>query len=79
MFEWLSNFGDWLQSIFNPLITFFQSFIHGFKVLFSSFPTIIRLVTSSVGYLPSLFAAFVGITLIILIVYIIVGRNAGGD
>lgn len=78
MFDWLKNIGDWLVSVLQPIFKFFESAIHGFQTLFKSFPVISNIVSSVVGYLPTIFATFISISLIILIIYLIIGRTSGG-
>lgn len=78
MFEWLTNFGLWLSDVFNPFIAFFKSLIHGFRTVLEMFPLVKSIIYQSIGYLPSIFAVFITITVAVYIVYLIVGRNAGG-
>lgn len=79
MLQWLSNFGNWFVDLVSNLVSFVMSTIHGLSTMLKSFPIISSMVTRSIGYLPSIFAVFVSITLIIYIVYLIIGRNAGGS
>ena len=78
MFELLKNIGEWFSSIVEPLFTFFKSVIHGLGMLLKSFPMLFRLSSDAISYVPSLFAVFISLTVIVLIVYVILGRNAGG-
>ena len=77
MLQWLSNIGNWLADTFSPLITFFKSVIHGLWTLIQLFPRIFTFTTQAIGYLPSIFAVFITITIIVYVVYLIVGRDAG--
>lgn len=77
MLQWLSNIGNWLVDTFAPLITFFKSLIHGLWTLLQLFPKIFQFTTNAIGYLPSIFAVFITITIIIYVVYLIVNRKAG--
>lgn len=79
MFQWLSNFGQWLSDIFTPILDFFKSNIHGLTLMIQMFPKILQLASNSIAYIPSIFATFITITIIIYIVYLIIGRNAGGS
>lgn len=78
MFELLKNIGEWISSVVEPLFTFFKSVIHGLGMLLKSFPMLFRLSSDAISYVPSLFAVFISLTVIVLVVYVILGRNAGG-
>lgn len=78
MLQWLFDFGDWLSSIITSVLDFFKSTVHGLGLMIKLFPKILNLTTSSIAYLPSIFATFITVTIIIYIVYLIIGRNAGG-
>ena len=78
MFDFLVNLGNWVVETFQPLLLFFRSVITGLKTLVDAFPILLRLSNYSVAYLPSIFAAFVAITVSVLIVFQLIGRNSGG-
>ena len=77
MIEILKNFFDWLFDIVSTVMQFLVSIITGMLQLFKTLPKILQLVTQSIGYLPSIFVAFVTITLSAYIIYLIVGRDPG--
>lgn len=77
MLQWLENLGTWLSSVFDPLIEFFKSVIHGFSVMIKMIPQVSSLVYRCITYLPSFFAVFITITISIYIIYLIVGRDPG--
>ena len=77
MLQWLSNIGNWLVDTFDPIIAFFKSVVHGLFTLIKLYPKITTFVSSALGYIPSIFALFITLTVIIYIVYLIVGRDAG--
>ena len=79
MFQFLSNAFDWLYDFLSALGNFVFSLIDGLVTLFKSFPLILQLTTDSIGYVPSIFAAFISISIVIFIVYLIIGREAGGS
>ena len=78
MFDWLVDLGQWLFDVIQPLLTFFSSFIHGLQTIFKMFPKVFSIVSNSIVYLPSLFVVFVTLSIVVYIIYMIVGRNAGG-
>lgn len=69
-FNWLVEF---LQTIANLII----SAVHGLVTVFQTFPKILSLVTGSLSFVPAVFIGFISITIIILIVYVIIGRESG--
>lgn len=74
MFEWISNFGSWITEVIQPFIAFFQSVISGLKTLFSYFPVITSFVNYLISFIHPVFAAFIGISITIFIVYLIINR-----
>lgn len=79
MIDFFVRLFDSIYSMVAPVLTFFKSMVHGLITIVKYYPKIHDLVMQSVGYLPSIFVVFVGLTIILYIVYMIVGRNAGGS
>lgn len=79
MIQWFSDVFQWLSDLFTPFIEFFKSTVHGLQLMINMFPKVLNLSSSAIGYLPSIFATFITISIIIYIVYLIIGRNAGGS
>lgn len=79
MFQWLVNFGQWLFDVVSPILDFFKSTLHGLFLMGKMFPRLIQLASNSIAYLPSIFAVFITVTIIIYVVYMIIGRSAGGS
>lgn len=77
MFQWLSNFGQWLVDIIDPFIAFFKSLVHGLITLVTTVPKVFQLTTQAIGYVPSIFAVFITITIAVYVAYLIFNRQAG--
>lgn len=73
------DFVDWITGIVESLFSFLGTLIDGLLNLIRALPTAISMLTSSVGYLPSTLAAFATLTITICVVFIILGREGGGD
>ena len=75
MFE----FFNWLVSTVSSLVGFVLQIIDGLFRLIGLIPVAVNVLTQSVGYLPSILAVFAGATITISVIFIIVGRQGGGD
>lgn len=79
MIQFLTDAGKWIVDFFNTLSNLILSAINGIASVIKSFPKILSLITASLNFVPTVFIGFISITAIILIVYIIIGRNAGNS
>lgn len=79
MFELLKNIGEFVYNTVGTLIEFLWSLVNGLISLLRQLPKILDLITSitSLNYIPAIFAGFFSITIIIYILYLILGRDAG--
>ena len=75
MFE----FFNWIVSTVSALVGFVLQIIDGLFRLIGLIPVAVNVLTQSVGYLPSILAVFAGATITISVIFIIVGRQGGGD
>lgn len=66
MIDFFLGIFDWLYSVIAPVITFFQSMIYGLITIVKYYPKIYALIMQSVGYLPSIFVVFVGLTITLI-------------
>lgn len=73
----IQNFFNWIVDIFSTVITFLSHTIQGLISFFRMIPKVFHIVGTSISYIPEMFIAFVGITVAISIIYLIVGRQAG--
>ena len=78
MLDTLVNFFEWITGVVESLFNFISSVVTGLFNIVKSFPVVISLLTSSIGFLPSTLVAFASITITISIVYLLVGRDTGG-
>lgn len=77
---------DLLHSFFASIAEFFQTVWNFVSFIFGELIDFFRMVGSAVSFafsiisfIPSIYLAFGIAMLLVLIIYIIVGRNAGGD
>lgn len=68
----------WFGGIIYTFLDFFKNALDGLINILKSFPSIFRLVTSSINYLPTLFATFLIISVAVSILYVVVKFAAGG-
>lgn len=75
----MNNFFTWFVDLVTSLVSFLWSLIEGLLRLISLIPTAVTVLTNSIGYLPSILAAFAAATITISVIFIIVGRDEGGQ
>lgn len=73
------KFFDWLVDIITALVDFLWTLIKGLIQLISLIPSGVTALTNSIGLLPSLFVGFATATITISVIFILVGRNSGGN
>lgn len=73
------GFFDWVISTVGAVFSFLWQTINGLLRLIGLLPQAVTMLTSSIGYLPSILAAFATATITISVIFIIVGRNSGGE
>lgn len=69
---------QWLIEFLSSLGNFLFSMIKGMIQLISLLPVAVNQLTVSIGILPSLLVAFATATITISVIFILVGRSAGG-
>lgn len=77
MFDAIVNFFNWIKDIGGSLIEFFVGMVKGLQTMLLAFPKIVTLSAQAIGNVPSIFAIFITLTIIVSIVYMIIGREAG--
>lgn len=78
MLETLQNAFQKISNFFDTIIDFLSSLVGGFINLFKTLPLVKSFASSAISSLPSFLLAFATITILISIVYLIVGRQTGG-
>ena len=79
MFDTIKNFFLWIYNLIVDIVGFITSLVTGLINVLKSIPQILTFITSAIGFLPSVLAVFARLTITISIIYLIVGRNSGGD
>lgn len=77
--QWLIDFFTQLFETVASLIDFLVTAVMGLLSIVGQLPTLLNTVTSVAGGLPTILAGFVGATLTISIIYLLLGRGQGGN
>lgn len=77
---------SWLQGIFDSISNFFgmitdtiNSIIDKMIEFFGYIGSAVDFVKGILNFLPSFYLVFAGIVLVVLVIYLILGRQSGGD
>lgn len=73
------QFFTWLWNTVLSLVSFVIEMVEGLLRLIALIPTAVTALTTSVGYLPSILATFAAATITISVIFIIAGRESGGQ
>ena len=61
------------------IIDFVVQLVTGIIQLLALIPKMVETLTASLGLLPSLLVGFAGVTITVAVIFIIVGREGGGE
>lgn len=78
MLETLEHALDKVSDFFNTVIDFISSLVGGFINLFKTLPIVKSFAFNSILSLPSFLMAFASITVLVSILFLIIGRQTGG-
>ena len=73
---------DFLQGLIDiimSLVNLAISLVEGIIQLLGLIPLAVQMLTMSIGILPSILVGFATATITICVIFVIVGRNAGGS
>lgn len=70
---------DWLKDTLTTVFDFVVSIFTGFIDILKCIPGVLSVLTSSIAYLPDVVQVFAILTIVICVLYLIVGRDTGGD
>lgn len=73
------KFFDWFFGTVSSLWNFLISMIKGLLQLISLIPSAVNSLTTAIGILPSILVAFATATVTIATIFIIAGRQGGGQ
>ena len=78
----MKEFFSWIQSVVESVFDIFESVIGLVLSIFDSLfdlikmiPGVVTMVTSSIGFLPSMLVLCAGLSITVSVVYLIAGRN----
>lgn len=66
---------DTLQNVFTFVISLFTDFIEVLKVI----PGVLSAITSAIAFLPDIVTVFAVLTITISVIYVMAGRDQGGN
>ena len=75
----MNNFFTWVVDTVSSLVEFLWTLIKGLIQLISLIPLAVNMLTNSIGLLPSILVAFATATITISVIFILVGRESGGQ
>lgn len=75
MLDWIKNFLESLWDIILSLVGFVEQIAKGLTDLLKYLPEVVSMVTSSVGWLPSVLTVFATLSITVSVIMLIAGRN----
>ena len=79
MLQDILNVLDWLKDTLTTVVDFLVSTVTGFVEILRCIPGVLSVLTSSIAYLPDVVQVFAILTIVICVLYLIAGRDTGGD
>ena len=79
IFDNITNFFTWFVDTAKALIEFVWSIIEGTLQLLEMVPEAVETLTQSLTWLPSILVAFATATITVSVIFLIVGREHGGQ
>lgn len=79
MIEWLRHIGELISSFFDSIGGVITLLVDSIKQFFEFLRESVDFISTTLMLVPSVYYAFGFITITILIVLAVAGRNAGGD
>lgn len=70
---------QWFIDTFSSLFNFITSMVTGLLDVIKLIPTIIRTLSSSIGFMPDFLIVFATTTVIVMVAYVIAGRGGAQD
>lgn len=75
MLDWIKNFLESLWDIILSLVGFVEQIAKGLFDLLKYLPEVVSMVTSSIGWLPSVLTVFATLSITVSVIMLIAGRN----
>lgn len=79
MFQILSNFFQMIGDTLSQIWHFFTNFVHSLITMIKMLPLVGRLFTQGISYLPPMLIVIGTMSLTIMILYLLIGRQPGGN
>ena len=75
MLDWIKNFLESLWDIILSLVGFVEQIAKGLFDLLKYLPEVVSMVSSSIGWLPSVLTVFATLSITVSVIMLIAGRN----
>lgn len=79
MIEWLKSIWDGISAFFDQVRTIVDVVIDKINEFITVIGSVMQFVWQCIEWIPPIFRVFLTISIIVLVLYLILGRNAGGD
>lgn len=77
--EFITNFIDWIKNIIDSVVDFFTGFIENLVLLFKYIGIAASMAYDLISGLPDWLQVFGTVTIVVSVIFMILGRETGGD
>lgn len=77
--EFITNFIDWIKNIIDSVVDFFTGFIENLVLLFKYIGIAANMAYDLIAGLPDWLQVFGTVTIVVSVIFMILGRETGGD
>lgn len=77
--EFITNFIDWIKNIIDTVVDFFTGFIENLVLLFKYIGIAANMAYDLIAGLPDWLQVFGTVTIVVSVIFMILGRETGGD
>lgn len=77
--EFITNFIDWFKSLIDTVVEFFTGFVENLVLLFKYIGIAANLAYNLISGLPDWLQIFGTVTIVVSVIFMILGRDTGGD
>lgn len=75
IFNWIQEFIITCWNVISSVLSLLFSLVQSLFDIFSMLPTIVSMITSSIGFLPDMVMVFAVLSLTVSIMFLVVGRG----
>jgi uncharacterized protein involved in cysteine biosynthesis len=77
--EFITNFIDWIKNLIDSVVDFFTGFVENLVLLFKYIGIAANMAYDLIAGLPDWLQVFGTVTIIVSVIFMILGRDTGGD